>query len=109
MATCANASALYPGTISDAFLAYRNLKFSGMKQEDARYVLPNACCTEMSIYANLQGWWDFLRLRLGKHAQWEIREVAQLIYHHLHAAAPNIFNPDMLLLQPKLNLEFPEE
>jgi thymidylate synthase (FAD) len=80
----------------------------GVRKEDARYILPNACHTEMSIAGNLQGWFDFLRLRLGKHAQWEIRDLAKQIYQHLNAAAPSIFNPDMLIVQPKLNLEFPE-
>jgi thymidylate synthase (FAD) len=107
-ATCANASVLYSATVKDTFLAYKNLKFSGMKQEDARYVLPNACYTKMSVSGTLQGWWDFLRLRLGKNAQDEIRGVAKQIYAILNVYCPNIFNEELLLVQPKLNLEFPE-
>jgi thymidylate synthase (FAD) len=78
------------------------------KREDARFVLPNACKTQMVVSGTLQGWWDFLRLRLDKHAQWEIRQIAQFIYGLLHAHVPTVFNPEMLVLQPPLNLEFPE-
>lgn len=81
----------------------------GVKQEDARYALPNACSSSIVTSGTLQAWWDFLRLRLAKKAQWEIREVAKKIYVLLNSACPNIFNPELLVVQPKLNLEFPEE
>jgi thymidylate synthase (FAD) len=86
---------------------YKLLAKWGAKKEDARFVLPNACVTQMAVSGTLQGWWDFLRLRLDKHAQWEIRDVAKTIYELLHTWAPNIFTPELLVIQPKLNLEFP--
>jgi len=87
---------------------YRKIQEISVKNEDARYILPNACETEMCVAGNLQSWWDFLRLRLGKHAQWEIRKVAQEIYKILNEKCPHIFNQTNLLIQPKLNLDFGE-
>jgi len=88
---------------------YKQLLKRNIKREDARYSLTNACATNIVISGTLQGWWDFLRLRLDKHAQWEIRMVAQAIYQLLNQQCPHIFNTELLIVQPKLNLDFPEE
>jgi thymidylate synthase (FAD) len=79
------------------------------KREIARMVLPNACATAMVVSSNLNGFYDFLRLRLQHAAQAEIRTVAKMIYTILHNHCPYIFNQELLLYQPKLNLEFPED
>jgi len=79
---------------------------SKIKREDARFVLPNACKTSMAVSGSLQAWWDFLRLRLDKHAQWEIRTVAKMVYGLLNVWVPSVFNEELLIIQPKLNLEF---
>ena len=73
---------------------YDLLLDSGIKAEDARYVLPNACHTAMNIVGNIQAWYDFLygdAGRLQKAAQWEIRDIALQIERHLIILAPNIF------------------
>ena len=67
------------------------LETKQMKKEDARYILPQGCSTEMNLCLNFQGWRDFLRNRNDKHAQWEVRSVAEEIQNHLHNIAPNIF------------------
>jgi len=91
-----------------AWEGYRQMQEIGIKNEDARYILPNACETEMCVAGNFQAWFGFLKLRLGKHAQQEIRELAQLIYKELNYQCPDIFNQTNLLVQPKLNLDFGE-
>ena len=58
---------------------YNNLIASGVKKEDARFVLPEATTTELIVTGNFQAWLDFIKLRADKHAQWEIREVAKTI------------------------------
>ena len=63
----------------------------GMRKEDARYILPQACSTELNICMNFQGWRDFLKNRTDKHAQWEIRAVALEIQSHLNFIAPRLF------------------
>ena len=70
---------------------YNELIQAGYKKEDARFVLPEATCTELIVTGNLQAWLDFIELRSGKHAQWEIREVANKINGYLHEHCPNIF------------------
>jgi len=62
-----------------------------MRKEDARYILPQGCMTELNICMNFQGWRDFLKNRTDKHAQWEIRAVALEIQSHLNFIAPRLF------------------
>lgn len=62
-----------------------------MHQQDARYILPQACTTELNICLNFQGYRDLLRNRCTKAAQWEVREVAYEIKGQLAEIAPNIF------------------
>ena len=77
---------------SDAELVYLELISTGaMKKEDARFILPQGCATSMNICLNFQGWGDFMKNRTSKHAQWEIRAVANEIQGHLHGIAPSIF------------------
>ena len=70
---------------------YRTLLEMGYKKEDARFVLPEATCTELIVTGNLQAWIDFIRLRSGKEVQWEIRQVALKIKELLHEQCPNIY------------------
>lgn len=64
---------------------------AGMKKEDARYKLPQACTTSMRICGNFQMWHDLLGNRAAKKAQWEVREVAREILHQLNQHAPRVF------------------
>lgn len=49
----------------------------GMKPEDARFILPEACKTSIMVTMNVRNLYHFLDMRLDSHAQWEIRELAQ--------------------------------
>ena len=62
-----------------------------MKKEDARYILPQGCGTEINFCLNFQGWRDFLKNRANPHAQWEARNVALEIQRQLAEIAPGIF------------------
>lgn len=64
---------------------------AGMKKEDARYKLPQACTTSLRICGNFQMWHDLLGNRASKKAQWEVREVALEILRQLHQHAPLVF------------------
>lgn len=70
---------------------YRKWREHGLKKEDARFVLPNACTTELIISANFREFRHILRMRCSKHAQWEIRAVAESMLRQLHECAPNTF------------------
>jgi thymidylate synthase (FAD) len=50
------------------------------QNEDARFVLPNACETRLMMTMNVREIKHFLRLRMCKRAQWEIRELAETIF-----------------------------
>jgi thymidylate synthase (FAD) len=77
--------------IYNAQILYENLIKDGIKKEDARFILPQGATTELLVVGNFQAWYDFIKLRSGKEAQWEIREVAHEINRQLHGIAPNIF------------------
>ena len=70
---------------------YNRWKIAGLKNEDARFVLPNACCSEIVISANLREYRHVLTLRCDKHAQWEIRQMAMELLKQLYAECPNVF------------------
>lgn len=77
--------------------AYTIFLKDGIPAEDARFILPNACESEIVITMNFRAWRNFLKLRLDKHAQWEIRELAQRILVILNEQAPSIFE-DLLAI-----------
>ena len=59
--------------------AYRRLLAKGVKKEDARFLLPEATKTSLIMTINVRSLMNFLSLRLGKSAQWEIRKLAEQI------------------------------
>lgn len=77
--------------MNNAWTAYRDLLKLGLKPEDARFVLPNACTTEIIVSGNFREYRNFLKLRLGPRAQWEIRKVANIILDKLYEIAPSCF------------------
>lgn len=59
--------------------------------EDARFVLPNACETKMVVTMNTRSLLNFFSLRCCNRAQWEIREVANLMLKLVSEVAPELF------------------
>jgi len=59
--------------------------------EDARYVLPNACCTQMVVTMNARELKNFFRQRCCMRAQWEIRELATQMLLQVREVAPTLF------------------
>lgn len=70
---------------------YDQLVTAGVPKEDARFVLPNACHTEIVVTLNYRAARNFFKLRLDKHAQWEIRCMANYMLSLLKPLAPNVF------------------
>ena len=48
-----------------------------ISNEDARYILPNACCTDLYLSCNLRELIHLCNERLCSKAQWEIRELVE--------------------------------
>lgn len=59
--------------------------------EDARMVLPNACCTSIIVTMNIRSLFNFFKHRCCNRAQWEIRAVANEMFRQCMSVAPNIF------------------
>lgn len=82
---------VFTTAMHDTRIAYNQLIDLGIPKEDARYVLPNACETEIVMTANFREWRHFINLRADSHAQWEIREVAEMVLKQLYQLSPSIF------------------
>ena len=59
--------------------------------EDARYVLPNACDTKIIFSMNARSLNNFFCLRCCTRAQWEIRELANKMLKLVKEVAPTLF------------------
>ena len=75
-----------PGTVPDRLLAadmkvigdwYEDYQASGIPNEDARYILPNACATSLYLSCNLRELIHMANERLCTRAQWEIRDLVK--------------------------------
>ena len=64
--------------ITDWYRAYQDL---GVPNEDARYILPNACATSLYMSLNLRELIHMANERLCTRAQWEIRELVKEMCH----------------------------
>lgn len=62
-----------------------------MAIEDARFVLPNACDTQMIVTMNARSLLNFFRERCCRRAQWEIRELAEEMLKLCCETAPTLF------------------
>ena len=58
---------------------YEDLQKDGILNEDARYILPNACETTIEVKMNGRALIHFFNERLCTRAQWEIRQMAMLM------------------------------
>lgn len=67
----------FPGAMYDAACEYQEALASGIKPEDARYLLPEATKTNLVLTCNVRELFHILEMRLDKSAQWEIRELAK--------------------------------
>lgn len=86
-----SARKLFLAQMESAWSAYKTLQTLGLKNEMARYVLPNACCTKIVVTADFRAWRNFLKLRLSKRAQHEIRDLANILLDKLIKIAPSCF------------------
>ena len=56
---------------------YNELQAIGVPNEDARYILPNACATSLYLSCNLRELIHMANERLCTRAQWEIRDLVK--------------------------------
>ena len=73
---------------------YKQLQRDGVPNEDARYILPNACATSLYLSCNLRELIHICNERLCSRAQWEIRELVKQMV--------SLVDPDLkFMLVPK--------
>lgn len=77
--------------MNNAWKSYKRLQDMGLKNQIARYVLPNACSTEIVVTMDFRAWRHFLKLRLSMRAQPEIRDLAFMLLDKLYEIAPSCF------------------
>lgn len=75
----------YDHIVRDIDEAYAELQNNGIPNEDARYVLPNACETSLYLSCNLRELIHMSNERLCRRAQWEIRELVQQMVYCVNA------------------------
>ena len=81
----------YRETMEVIWKEYNKLLEMGIPAEDARYVLPNAACTNIMVTMNARSLLNFIELRCCLHAQWEIRALANQMLQEAKKVAPIIF------------------
>ncbi len=82
---------VFQKSMDDSFNSFNELLKRGIRLEDARYVLPNALMTNITVTMNARELLHFFRLRLASSAQWEIRELARRMLQEVKKIAPVMF------------------
>lgn len=77
--------------LGDVRRAYKALRKLGIPKEDARFVLPNATATRVIMTMNFREYRHFIKVRMDKAAQWEIRQLAMGILKRLYVECPSVF------------------
>lgn len=83
---------------------YGHLLEMGIPAEDARFLLPNACASEINVKMNLRELIHFMNERLCTCAQWEIRNLAKMMRDEVLKVCPEL--EDMLVPKCEKNKPF---
>jgi len=86
------AKSVYDILMLNIWNTYNEIVNLNIPKEDARYVLPNACTTQLIMTMNIRELFHFFKLRMCKHAQWEIQELALNIYNIVEKVNKEIFS-----------------
>ena len=86
-----NALQIFQKAMSDAWAAYDRLLKIGLKPEIARYVLPNACETQIVMTMNFRELRHFIQLRNSSRALPEMRAIAGEVRRIVKELAPKVF------------------
>jgi len=84
------AKRVFEQAMEQAWESYQRLA-ERVPVEDARYVLPNACESNIMVTMNARELMHFFSLRCCERAQWEIREVAEEMLRLVQQVSPQIF------------------
>jgi len=82
---------IYEEVIKHSLEVFKKLKELEVPKEDARFILPQSIGTKLVITANARSLMHFFWQRLAPQAQWEIRELADMMLKECKKVAPSIF------------------
>lgn len=83
---------IYNEYMASAQECYNRLQRLGITNQDARFVLPNATCSEIVVSANFRELRHIFNERCVLAAQWEIRRIACLMLELVQIEAPAVFS-----------------
>ncbi|MFP4642304.1 MAG: FAD-dependent thymidylate synthase [Dehalococcoidia bacterium] len=86
-----NAYDMFEKAMRNAWKTYEELLQLGVKPEIARYVLPNACETQIVMTMNFRELRHFIKLRTSERALPETRAVANEVLKIMKEQAPKVF------------------
>lgn len=66
-------------------------KAQKLANEDARFILPNACETKIIVTMNIRSLYNFFKHRMCNRAQWEIRFLAWEMWRKCMEVSPTLF------------------
>jgi len=82
---------VYESVHSQALTAYNVLVKNGVKNQEARRLMPVGWSTSAYCYTNARSLRHFFELRLSSHAEWEIRRLAYMMFNILMEHTPSLF------------------
>lgn len=86
------AEKIFIEAMNNAWSAYSQLLDAGVAKEIARYVLPNACETQIVMTMNFRELRHFIKLRTSSRALPEMRAVAGEVKRIMKEEAPKVFD-----------------
>ena len=81
----------YRNLMDDIANLYNEMCSKGIPNEDARMILPNACFTSIMVSMNARAFLEAATLRTCNRAQWEIRQMFQLMRDSIKDIYPNVW------------------
>ncbi len=81
----------YTAQMNQMLLWYQDWQTKLGTNEDARFVLPNACETRLLMTMNARELKHFFALRMCRRAQWEIRQMAETMFALCYTEIPELF------------------
>jgi thymidylate synthase (FAD) len=82
---------IYEELLKSSVEVFKKMKDMGIPKEDSRFVLPQSIGTKLVITANARALMHFFWQRTALQAQWEIRELAEMMLKECKKVAPSIF------------------
>src|SRR6266849_1130619 len=86
-----SAMRVYDQALKAAYQAFENMIALGVPKEDARYVLPNAMKTKLVMTVTAKSLMHIVWQRTALQAQWEIKEVANVMLNLAREATPELW------------------